>query len=206
MQQPIERVRGFADTDIDQYQRSAAVRQVLQGAFSLAGYLPVDVPVLEYLELYMRKSGAQVLSKLYGFTDQGRREVALRPEFTASVIRALAPSVGRAPEPLRVSYAGPVFRYEKPQRATTRQFTQAGVELLGDPSPAADADLLALACQAARAAGVPDVHAVVGHLGPLRALLAHLQVDGYAEGYLLEHLEFYSRGAEIGRASCRERV
>src|SRR5664280_367608 len=74
MQQPIDRVRGFADTDIDQYQRSAAVRRVLQGAFSLAGYQPIDVPVLEFLELYMRKSGAQVLSKLYGFTDQGRRE------------------------------------------------------------------------------------------------------------------------------------
>ncbi len=195
MQRAIERVRGFYDLDPVAYARSEAAVGLLKRSFTLAGYSLIDVPVLEHLELYVRKNGADILSKLYGLTDQGRRELAMRPEFTASVIRAMAASVQRSAGPVRVAYAGPVFRYEKPQRATARQFTQAGVELLGEASPTADADVLALACQTALAAGVPEVHVVIGHLGPLRALLSHLSVDGYAEGYLLEHLEYFNRGA-----------
>ena len=195
MQGAIERVRGFYDLDAAAYARAEATIGLLKRSFSLAGYSLIDVPVLEHLELYLRKNGADILSKLYGLTDQGRRELAMRPEFTASVIRSMASSVQRSAGPVRVAYVGPVFRYEKPQRATARQFTQAGVELLGEASPTADADVLALACQAALAAGVPEVHVVIGHLGPLRALLSHLSVDGYAEGYLLEHLEYFNRGA-----------
>jgi histidyl-tRNA synthetase len=194
MQQAIERVRGFHDLDAAAYRRFSAVIGSLLDSFRLAGFEMVDVPLVEQLELYLRKNGAQVLSKLYGFTDQGRREVALRPEFTASVIRALASSVVTTRDAVRVAYSGPVFRYEKPQRATSRQFTQAGVELLGEASPAADADIVALACRAALDAGVPAIRLVLGHLGPLRALLAHLNVDGFEEGFLLEHLEFYNRG------------
>jgi histidyl-tRNA synthetase len=194
MQRAIERVRGFNDLDAEAYARTEAAVDSLKRSFRLSGYSLIDVPMLENLELYMRKNGADILSKLYGLTDQGRRELAMRPEFTASVIRALAPSVDRAAGPVRVAYAGPVFRYEKPQRATTRQFTQAGVELLGEPSPTADADVVALACEAALSTGIARVHVVLGHLGPLRALLSHLTVDGYAEGYLLEHLEYFNRG------------
>ncbi|MDB5060023.1 MAG: histidyl-tRNA synthetase [Chloroflexi bacterium] len=199
MQRAIERVRGFYDMDTTAYRQFETVLTALKESFRLAGFSMIDVPVLEQLDLYLRKNGAQILSKLYGFTDQGRREVALRPEFTASVIRALGPTVALSQEPVRVAYAGPVFRYEKPQRATTRQFTQAGVELLGDPSSEADADIVALACKTALAAGVPQLHLVLGHLGPLKALLAHLNVDGYAEGFVLEHLEYYNRGAEQQR-------
>jgi len=194
MQRAIERVRGFSDVDASTLSRSRMVVDTLERVFTLAGFAMIDVPVLEHIELYVRKNGAEVLEKLYGFTDQGRREVALRPEFTASVIRSIGPSASRALEPTRVSYAGPVFRYEKPQRATSRQFTQAGVELLGAAGPGADAEILALACDSAHECGVGRLHLVLGHLGPLRALLAHLKVDGYAEGYLLEHLEYYNRG------------
>src|SRR6185437_16570744 len=75
-----------------------------------------------------------------------------------------------------------------------RQFTQAGVELLGDRSAVADAEVLALACKAARASGVPRIRLVLGHLGPLRTLLAHVHANGRAEGYLLAHLEQRYRG------------
>ncbi len=205
MQLAIDRVRGFHDLDATAYRRFSVVVGSMVESFRLAGYDMMDVPLVEHLDLYLRKNGAQVLSKLYGFTDQGRREVALRPEFTASVIRALAASVVNAPEAVRVAYAGPVFRYEKPQRATSRQFTQAGVELLGEPSPSADADVVALACGAALSAGVPAVRLVLGHLGPLRALLAHLKVDGFEEEFLLEHLEFYNRGA-VQQQQVRRRL
>ena len=203
MEHPVERVRGFHDVDAAVFKRRNATLGHLVTAFERAGFEQVDVPVLEHLDLYLRKNGAQVLAKLYSFVDTGRREVALRPEFTASIIRSLAPQVAGLSEPLRVSYAGPVFRYEKPQRATARQFTQAGVEMLGEGSPASDAEVVALACQTARDLGVASLRLVLGHLTPLRALLSHLQVDGYAEAYLLEHLEYYNRGVEQQHAVRR---
>lgn len=194
MQGPVERVRGFHDLPPDEYPRWSAARTALVEVLERHDFTLVDLPVVEQLDLYMRKTGAQVLSKLYSFTDQGNREVALRPEFTASVIRAFAAQAQPGRAPLRLAYAGPVFRYEKPQRATMRQFTQVGVEVLGDGDRAADAALLAVACEAARAAGAGPLRLVIGHLGPLRTLLSHLRVHGYAEDYLLEHLEFYNRG------------
>ncbi|HWE61200.1 MAG TPA: HisS family protein, partial [Chloroflexota bacterium] len=196
VRQTVERVRGFYDVDVASQQQASAVIRSLMESFRLAGFQPIDVPIVEHLDLYLRKNGAQVLPKIYAFVDQGKRELALRPEFTASVIRALAPGFNRQSAALHVAYAGPVFRYEKPQRATGRQFTQAGVELLGDAGPLADAELLALACRSAHALGIERIRLVIGHLAPLRALLGFLEVDGYAEHYLLEHLEYFNRGAQ----------
>lgn len=196
MQQAVERVRGFYDVHVAWQRRTHAVVRSLLESFRLADFQPIDVPVVEHLDLYLRKNGAQVLPKVYTFTDRGKRELALRPEFTASVIRALAPQVHQHGGTLRVSYAGPVFRYEKPQRATGRQFTQTGVEWLGAGGVLAEAEVLALACRSARELGVAGMRLVIGHLGPLRALLRFLEADGYAEQYLLEHLEYFNRGPE----------
>ncbi|MGH2390329.1 MAG: ATP phosphoribosyltransferase regulatory subunit [Chloroflexota bacterium] len=190
----IARVQGFHDLEGAEYQRFSDTLNRLITSFALHGYAMMDVPIVEGLELYLRKNGAQVLSRLYSFLDPERTEVALRPEFTASVIRAVAPLMGDGARPHRVAYAGPVFRCERGRQEEARQFTQAGVELLGDGSASADAEVVALACRAALAAGVPTIRLVLGHLGPLRALLAHLKVGTYAEGYLLDHLEHSYRG------------
>lgn len=201
----VERVRGFHDVDGRTLRRLDAVVDRLMGAFGGSGFGGIDVPIVEQMELYLRKNGAQVLPKIYGFVDQGRREIALRPEFTASILRAQAARVLRERTPVRVAYSGPVFRYEKPQRARDRQFTQVGVEILGDPSPVADAEILALACRSARDLGISPLRLVIGHLGPLRSVLSHLRVDTYTEQYLLEHLEFFNRGPEQRRA-VRQRL
>jgi histidyl-tRNA synthetase len=142
----IARVQGFQDLQNTQYRQFAAVLGSVTNSFRLHGYSMIDVPIVEGLDLYLRKNGAQVLSRLYSFLDVDRREVALRPEFTASVIRAVAVELRAADPPRRVAYAGPVFRCEHVNGEESRQFTQAGVELLGDRSAVADAEVLALAC------------------------------------------------------------
>jgi histidyl-tRNA synthetase len=190
----IARVRGFHDLEGAEYRQFSGMLNSLITSFHLHGYTMMDVPIVEGLELYLRKNGAQVLSRLYSFLDPERTEVALRPEFTASVIRAVAPVMANDVQPHRVAYAGPVFRSEPGPQEEARQFTQAGVELLGAGSAVADAEVLALACTAARAAGVPEVRLVLGHLSPLRALLAHLRVGSHTEGYLLDYLEHRYRG------------
>ena len=205
MQQAIRRVRGFSDRDPASQRRAASATRTLLDTFQVADYPEVAVPVLESLDLYVRKSGAQILPTIYGFVDQGKQEVALRPEFTASVIRAFGAEIEPNGPPLRVSYAGPVFRYEAGEDGQHRQTTQVGVELLGAEGPNADAEVLALACQAARAAGVPRLRLVIGHLGLLRAALEVLGVEGYAEGYLLEHLEYFNRGTSQ-QQSVRRRL
>ncbi|HVA90914.1 MAG TPA: ATP phosphoribosyltransferase regulatory subunit [Chloroflexota bacterium] len=201
----VVRVQGFHDRSGDEYRKVHGAAESLTSSFRLHGFQLMDVPLVEGLDLYLRKNGAQVLSRLYSFIDPDRREVALRPEFTASVIRALAAEVGASTIPARVAYAGPVFRNEQGQREEPRHFTQAGIELLGDGSAVADADVLALACRAALDAGLPGVRLVLGHLGPLRTLLTHLKVNGHAEGYLLEHLERRYRGG-TGVETVRRRL
>lgn len=201
----VARVLGFHDQYGTGHRKSRRLLERLTESFSCHGFEMIDVPLVESLDLYLRKNGAPVLSRLYSFIDPDRREVALRPEFTASVIRALAGEMGSNGEPMRVSYAGPVFRNAQGPQDEPRQFTQAGIEILGDRSATADAEVLALACRAALDSGLPQVRLVLGHLGPLRALLAHLNVNGRAEGYLLEHLEHRYRG-RTGDEMVRRRL
>src|SRR5204863_1415825 len=120
--------------------------------------------------------GEEFVERMYAFTSYNRR-ICLRPEFTASVMRSYVRRLGGQPLPLRLHYAGPVFRYEKPQRLRYRQFTQAGVELIGAAGPAADAEILSLACQATEAAGVSDWTAVIGHIGVVSELLDSLALS-----------------------------
>ena len=201
----VPRVQGFHDHFGGRYQHLRRMVDSLTTSFDRHGFALMEVPLVEGLDLYLRKNGAQVLSRLYSFIDPDRGEVALRPEYTASVIRALASAREITDQPWRVSYAGPVFRNAPGQEGESRQFTQAGIEILGDSSVVADAEVLALACRAVRDAGLPRVRLVVGHLGPLRTLLAHLKVNGQAEGYLLEHLEHRYRGG-TGDETVRRRL
>src|SRR5919199_438278 len=88
----------------------------------------LDPPVVEATELFLRKSGEERAAQMYAF-DYRNRQIALRPEFTASIVRAYVAEMQGSPLPLRLAYCGPVFRYEKPQAGRYRQYTEAGVEL-----------------------------------------------------------------------------
>ena len=109
----------------------ALERQLLDG-FARAGYQPIRTPILEFTELHERKSGAGIVSKLFELASGGPGAICLRPELTASIVRAFAEARECPPLPWRVSSSGPVFRYESDTgSARLREFTQVGVELLG---------------------------------------------------------------------------
>jgi len=166
--------------------------------FRRYGYRQVEPPIVEFAELFLRKSGAEVNARLYSFTDQGGRRVALRPELTASALRAFLQQADLPPLPARLSYAGPVFRYEKPQRGRYRQFTQVGVELIGAEPPLADAELLTMTVEAPTLFGLTNTRLVVGHLGVVLAFLAALEVDGRTQAVLLQSLESLKKAGERG--------
>src|SRR3712207_4425917 len=167
----LEPVRGMRDHLPPEQARLAATRAVLEGVLDSWGYDPIDLPILERRELYLRKSGEDLVGKLYDFVFQGRG-LALRPEWTASVLRAYLRSLQSAPLPVRLRYSGPVFRYERPQRVTYRQFTQVGVEMIGGTAPRADAEVISLACAGLRSVGVTGWKVTLGHVGVARALLS----------------------------------
>jgi histidyl-tRNA synthetase len=180
------------------------VRRSLEQAFTRAGYRRVDVPVLEPAELHLRKSGLEIISKLYAFDDQGGRRLCLRPELTASLVRAFVSQP--APRlPAKVYSGGPVFRYERPSKGRYRQFTQTGVELVGASGPLADAEIIALAVDALEGLGLTAYRVTVGHVGILAELLAKLGLPGRLRGQLMEALEPARRhGLGAARAQLHE--
>ena len=125
------------------------VTRYAMDSFALAGYAPVETPMFEHTEVFERGVGAtsEVVGKqMYTFTDQGDRSLTLRPEGTAPVVRAvLEHNLHRGPLPVKLSYAGPMFRQERPQKGRYRQFYQLGIEAIGSDQPVVDAEVIEVA-------------------------------------------------------------
>ncbi len=141
----------------DSVRWQGAVRLAMD-LFAAAGYAPVDTPIFESTGVFERGVGetSEVVGKqMYTFTDQGGRSMTLRPEGTAPVMRAvLEHNVHRGPLPVKLGYAGPMFRQERPQKGRYRQFFQVGAEVIGAAAPVADAEIIELAVRYIAALGV----------------------------------------------------
>ncbi len=134
------------------------------------GYEFVETPVIEHTDLFVRKSGGERLAQTFEFTFRGR-DLALRPEHTASVIRMFIDTMQADPLPIRLAYSGPVFRYESPQAGRSRQFTEFGCELIGAEGTAADHEIIQLAIDSLYRAGVREMTVVLGHIGVIIGFL-----------------------------------
>lgn len=146
------------------------------------GFVEYDGPPLEPLELYTRKSGAEIVEQLYAFTDQGGRDVALRPEMTPTFARMVSARAPALPKPIRWFSIPQLFRYERPQRGRTREHHQLNMDIVGEAGVAADAELVAAALDVLRELGLgrDDVVARVSDRGLAGAVLRELGVP--AEG------------------------
>jgi histidyl-tRNA synthetase len=121
------------------------------------GFVEFDGPTLESAELYRKKnSGGEILGQLYEFTDKGDRAVALRPEVTPTLARMIAARHRDFPKPMRWFNVGTCFRYERQQRGRLREFLQFNCDLVGDASPAADAEVIALLIDLLRSFGLGE--------------------------------------------------
>ena len=193
-QQAIQRVRGTNDVLPPADAGLRRLEAELRAGFEAFGYQGIQTPIIEPLELFLRKSGEEIVARMYAFSHWNRR-LCLRPELTASVMRAcLAADLQGQSLPLRFHYAGPSFRYERPSRARFRQFTQVGIELIGAAGAAADAEVLHLACRGLQAVGISRCRLVVGHLGAVLQLLAQLGMSEHAQGLVLDLMEPIGRG------------
>ncbi|MCX5045299.1 histidine--tRNA ligase [Aldersonia sp. NBC_00410] len=146
-----------------------AVRDGLTRAARVAGYSHVELPIFEDTALFARGVGesTDVVSKeMYTFADRGDRSVTLRPEGTAGVMRAVIEhGLDRGQLPVKLSYAGPFFRYERPQAGRYRQLQQVGVEAIGVDDPALDAEVIAIADTGFRDLGLDGFRLEITSLG-----------------------------------------
>ncbi len=120
------------------------------------GFAEYEAPVLESTDLYRKKSGDEITSQLFCFTDKAEREVALRPEVTPSLARMATARQRDFKKPIKWFQLGSCFRYEEPQEGRTREFIQFNADILGDASPASDAELVALAIDVMREFGLKE--------------------------------------------------
>lgn len=146
-----------------------AVRDGLLDAARRAGYRDIELPIFEDTALFARGVGesTDVVSKeMYTFTDRGDRSVTLRPEGTAGVVRGVIEhGLDRGALPIKLCYAGPFFRYERPQAGRYRQLQQVGVEAIGVDDPALDAEVIAVADAGFRSLGLRDFRLEITSLG-----------------------------------------
>lgn len=117
------------------------------------GFVEYEAPILEATSLYQKKTGDELQTQLFRFTDQGDRDVTLRPELTASLARMVAGNQRDYPKPMKWFEIGPCFRYERQQKGRTREFIQFNADIIGESDAAADAELIALAIDTMLALG-----------------------------------------------------
>jgi histidyl-tRNA synthetase len=125
------------------------------------GFVEWDGPVLESTELYRKKSGPEIVDQLFNFVDKGEREVAMRPELTPTLARVVAANERAFKKPLKWFSIGQFFRYEKQQRGRLREHFQLNCDIVGEASPAADVELVALCVDVLRGFGLTEKDFVV---------------------------------------------
>jgi ATP phosphoribosyltransferase regulatory subunit len=204
MKKRVERLRGMHDLLPEAYQHQRWVIDQLSTFLTHAGYAQVDTPTLEHSDLFAASFGQDLWQKLYSFRLH-HRELCLRPEYTASICRLYLDHYQQQPLPLRLQYAGPIFRYEAPGRGRYRQHTQLGIELFGGHPTATDAEILQLACDILQELHIPNYRLELGHIGVASGFINRLHLDDHAARLLLSLMELISRSPE-GERIAQERL
>jgi histidyl-tRNA synthetase len=156
----------------------AFVEERARNLFRRYNYSEVRTPIFEEAQLFVRSVGEAsdiVRKEMFVFEDKGGRELALRPEGTAGVVRAYVEhGLYKQAQPLKLFYVGPMFRYEQQQKGRYRQHTQIGVEVLGSADPLVDVEVISLLYAIHQAAGVKDEVVYLNNLGDMETRHAYV--------------------------------
>ena len=167
---------GLRDLLPDDTGRARAASERILEQMARWGYREVTTPSLEYLDVLVRGEGAETGDRLFKLVDRRGEVLALRPEMTTPVARLVATRLRGHPLPVRLAYAGQVFRGAESGPGRLREFAQVGCELIGPRTLEADAEIVALAVESLAAAGVGEFSVSLGHVGFLRDVLAGLRL------------------------------
>ena len=199
--------RGTRDFLPDELEKRRFYENRLRHTARTFGFREVETPIFEDAELFILRSGPNVLKELYAFEDKGGRQIALRPEMTAPVVRMFVNNMSNEPKPIKVFYFGQCFRYERPQSGSKvfyfgqcfryerpqsgryREFFQFGAEIIGSATPETDAEAIALAYAMIGQIGVKNYRIRIGHIGVLRQRIADAGVPAERTAEVLQKLD-----------------
>ncbi|MEI8296023.1 MAG: histidine--tRNA ligase, partial [Alphaproteobacteria bacterium] len=185
---PLQPVRGTHDIFGDTLRRQQSLYDLCLRLGGIFGFQLIETPIFEYAGVFHRTLGdtSDIVGKeTYTFLDRGGEELTLRPEGTASVMRAIISNGMTQNLPLKLMYKGPMFRYERPQKGRHRQFHQVGVEYLGIADPYADVECIALGANILSQLGI-TARLEINTLGDLESRHSYRQA-------LVTYLEKYAQ-------------
>ncbi len=204
-----ERPEGMSDFVGRDMAHRIRVRQKLLELFMVWGYEQVETPMLEYVDTFANGVLGGEEELLYRMFDPFGRTLAVRPEMTTPVARLSATILAKDPLPLRLCYDAKTYRLQPPNKTDRVEVTQAGIELIGQASPDADAEMIALLIESMRSLGVRDFALALGHMGLVRALLAPLDAtfrEPLREALIDKDLVSYERIVDLAKPFVPESI
>ena len=182
-------LRGMRDLLPEEARTMIFIEDTARRVAHLYGYKEIITPVVESYELLAAKAGDEVRSRMFVFKDLGGRDVALRPEFTASIARLIATTFRNEPKPFRIFCMGSAYRYDEPQRGRYREFWQSDYELVGTNRPEADAEILMLTDSLMRNAGLAKFTMKIGHVGVIRGILQQEKISEKEQNAIMQLMD-----------------
>lgn len=165
----IQSIRGVKDILPGEIEKWQWVEKIARNVFHKYGFKEIRLPIFEKTQLFSRSIGETtdiVEKEMYTFTDRSGEQITLRPEGTASVVRAyIEHKMYNPPSVVKVYYLGPMFRYERPQAGRFRQFYQIGIEAMGTDNPVIDVEVMTLLVEFFRQLGLTDLELQINSLG-----------------------------------------
>ena len=168
-----ERIKGFRDFYPEEMQARRQMFDAVESTVQSYGFREIGTPAMEDAQLYIDKSGEEIVEELYSFEDKGGRHVALTPELTPTVARMVVAKQQELSKPIKWFSTRPFWRYEEPQQGRFREFYQTNVDIFGSSEPTADAEVLAVAADMLTNLGLDadDFEFLVSHRDILGGLL-----------------------------------
>lgn len=186
MQRIFHTPEGVRDIYNGECRQKRTLQKQLQQVFYKYGYEDIETPTFEYFEVFSREVGTIPSRELYKFFDREGNTLVLRPDFTPSVARASATYFAPDKEVVSLCYTGNTFVNNSSFRGFMKETTQMGVERMGDESPEADAEILAMTVECLLASGLKEFQVSVGQVDYFKSLLKEANMDGEAEERLRE--------------------
>ena len=197
---PYQTVKGTYDLLPDQMVRFNMLSDLFHQFLNLYGYSEIKTPVFEYTGVFQKENDTSdmVTKEMYTFSPNGKDSLTLRPEGTAGVIRSFVENKMYAASemPVKLGYIEEMFRHERPQKGRQRQFTQMGVECLGDKDPLIDAEVIALGYFYIKTLGLESVKVLINTLGDAESRL----------GYKKDLIEYFAPHKDELCYDCQNRL
>jgi histidyl-tRNA synthetase len=198
---PFQALPGFRDFFPEELALRSHIFDAMRRVARRYAFEEYDGPPLESLDLYTGKSGDEIVAQLYAFTDKAGREVALRPEMTPTLARMVAERANGLRKPIRWFSIPQLFRYERQQRGRLREHFQLNCDLIGEPGPLGDAEIIALSVDVMRALGLTaaDVRVRISDRRLLAVLLQEIGIGADQQTLAFQTLDKLGRGDDAAR-------